>query len=63
MIHRTFDTLSQNNPDNKTYKNVNSISLSFFLIIIDFSFLLIWVGIYSSTKVLLLLNRLIKNSE
>ena len=30
---------------------------------IDFSFLLLWFGIYSSTKVLLLLNRLIKNSE
>ena len=32
-------------------------------ILIDLNFLLIWFGIYSSTKVLLLLNTIIKNSE
>ena len=35
----------------------------FSLLITDFIFLILWFLIYSSTEVVLLLNRLIKNSE
>ena len=45
--------------DNKVWL----LSLGILLVIIDLSHLLLWFAIYSSTEVLLLLNKQIKNSE
>ena len=63
ILQKTFYNISQNDPENKTYLVLYYILFGIFLIIIDFSFLLLWFGIYSSTEVLILLNKLIKNSE
>ncbi len=51
-----------NNYDYEVYITYRNIIYAFAIILIDFNFLLLWFGIYSSTEVCLLLNKLMKNS-
>ena len=59
----TFIELKLKNPNNKAYQVAYYILRGSNFILIDSGFLLLWFEIYSSTEVLLLLNKKIKNSE
>jgi hypothetical protein len=45
------------------YFTAYNISFGIYYVMVDLSFFLLWIGIYESSKVLLLLNKRVINSE